>query len=144
MKKFVSRYRLPFLFVLFGLVISSVLFILRFKTESTPPAPLQVPLELISVFPQEGVQELAFPGTAIIFTFSTNIDNTRSIARITPQIDYIAETNENMLSIRPEKFWVFGTQYNINISVFTADGQELRDINYNFTPTFPSDSGLTE
>lgn len=110
------------------------------------PTPTPTPLKLISVFPLEGKQDITFPNIAVVFTFSTSIDQANIIASVDPEISHQVTTDatDKKVYVKPDNRWLIGTKYKITLKVRSNDGQELGPIVHNFEPTMPTDSLLTE
>ena len=146
MRSLIKKYWLPAVIVVGGSLLIVLLLFLKSRSQSPIPSIAPVPFKLLSTYPPEGEQETAFPSTAIMFTFSSKLDDSNIVVTISPSINYIAEasSDKKVLTVRPEKAWEYGTSYKIKVNVKSEDGQTLPEIDYKYAPVAPTNSLLTE
>ena len=106
-------------------------------------SPFLKELTLVSAEPPEGKKELLFSTSAILFTFSSDV-NLYSVGVVidppTEVIKQISDTNTSVLVIRPKDKWSFNVPYTIKIpaGLKSKDGNSFlnQDVVYKieFTP----------
>ena len=132
--------------VLFAVTIIFVIATSGKKKEQVSPTPIPVKFELLRTYPHGGVQETAFPTTAIQFAFSKTLDRNATRAEIFPSQDFelVFQNSDTNVYIKPKPFWIIGTEYKIKLFVKSEDGESMSPIDFTFQFVSPKNSDLEE
>ena len=93
MKKFIKKYKVLLIFIVFAIVFVVVYFA---KKEPAVPIPTPPPVvfELEQFFPAQGTYELVIPNFAIHFTFTKPFDVAGTAVKIEPFTDFEISTDD--------------------------------------------------
>lgn len=143
----IKTHKLATLAIVLFLVTIIVVIVFSRKKETPPtPTPTPVKFELLRTYPHGGVQETAFPTTAIQFAFSKPLDRNVTRAEIFPSEDFelVFQNSDSMVYVKPKPFWTIGKEYKIKLYVKSTDGETLSPIDFTFQFVSPQNSDLEE